>query len=265
MIQPTRNFFEFACYVSLFSQLVAGPIVRFRELQEDLEQIDHEEDRRSYLDRGWSFFAIGLMQKVLIADTMAAVIDPALQHADGLSTGAALAVHAGVHRISYISTLPVTATWPLASDSLFGMHIPINFDSPYKALNPSDFWRRWHISLSRCLKDYLYIPLGGSRYSEWLTYRNLLLTMLIGGLWHGAAWTFVIWGAYHGALLALYRRFASVWDAFPQWTQRIAMFLLVIFGWTLFRAETSVHADAVRPPADAARWRYDGRRPASCV
>lgn len=242
-IKPTRNFFEFACYVSLFSQLVAGPIVRFRELQEDLEQIDHK-DRRSYLDRGWSFFAVGLMQKVLIADTIALVIDPALKQADQLSSAAAWLCMLGYTYQLYFDFAGYS-NMAVGLGFLFGMHIPINFDSPYKALNPSDFWRRWHISLSRCLKDYLYVPLGGSRGPEWLTYRNLLLTMLIGGLWHGAAWTFVIWGAYHGALLAVYRRFASVWDGFPQWIQRAAMFLLVIFGWTLFRAESWGHAEAL--------------------
>jgi alginate O-acetyltransferase complex protein AlgI len=119
---------------------------------------------------------------------------------------------------------------------LFGMHIPQNFNSPYRALNPADVWRRWHISLSRGMRDYLYIPLGGSRAGEWLTYRNLTITMLIGGLWHGAAWTFVIWGAYHGLLLILYRRFSAPWDALPVWAQRAGMFLLALVGWTMFRA-----------------------------
>jgi D-alanyl-lipoteichoic acid acyltransferase DltB (MBOAT superfamily) len=121
---------------------------------------------------------------------------------------------------------------------MFGMHIPQNFNSPYKALNPSDFWRRWHISLSRVLRDYLYIPLGGSKGSGWLTYRNLMITMLLGGLWHGAAWTFVVWGAYHGVLLSLYRRFGNVWDKLPRVLQQAGMFVLVIIGWVFFRAVT---------------------------
>src|SRR5262249_45580925 len=108
--------------------------------------------------------------------------------------------------------------------------IPQNFDSPYKALDPSDFWKRWHISLSSCLRDYLYIPLGGNRGGEWLTYRNLLLTMLIGGLWHGASWTFVAWGVYHGALLVLYRRYAAWWDLLPALLRQALMLLLVIVG-----------------------------------
>src|SRR5258708_16107476 len=98
---------------------------------------------------------------------------------------------------------------------LFGIRLPQNFNSPYKAGSITELWRRWHISLSTCLRDYLYIPLGGSRYGDWATYRNLLLTMLIGGLWHGANWTFVIWGAYHGLMLAMSRRSSSVCDQLP--------------------------------------------------
>jgi alginate O-acetyltransferase complex protein AlgI len=119
---------------------------------------------------------------------------------------------------------------------LFGLRIPQNFNSPYKALDPSDFWRRWHISLSTCLRDYLYIPLGGNRLGELVTYRNLLLTMLIGGLWHGANWTFVVWGAYHGLLLALYRRFGVHWDRLPPALRRVATFVLIVVGWVLFRS-----------------------------
>ena len=114
---------------------------------------------------------------------------------------------------------------------MFGLRIPQNFNSPYKALDPSDFWRRWHISLSTCLRDYLYIPLGGNRHGEWKTYRNLMLTMLIGGLWHGASWTFVVWGGYHGVLLALYRRFGRYWDPLPRAVRQLGNFFLVVIGW----------------------------------
>ena len=119
---------------------------------------------------------------------------------------------------------------------MFGLRIPQNFNSPYKALNPSDFWRRWHISLSSCLRDYLYIPLGGNRHGELITYRNLMLTMLIGGLWHGANWTFVVWGAYHGLLLAVYRMVPRLWDALPRVAAQMLMFILVLIGWVFFRA-----------------------------
>jgi alginate O-acetyltransferase complex protein AlgI len=235
-ITPTRNFFEFACYVSLFSQLVAGPIVRFSELQEDLDNIDHK-NRRQSLDLGWSFFAIGMAQKMLIADTIAAVIDPAFRDVSALGSGGAWLLMLGYSYQLYFDFAGYS-NMAVGLGHLFGMHIPQNFNSPYRALNPSDFWRRWHISLSRCLRDYLYISLGGNRGSEWKTYRNLMITMLLGGLWHGAGWTFVIWGGYHGLLLSAYRRWPWIWERQPVWAQRVFTFLLAVFGWTFFRAAT---------------------------
>src|SRR6185312_5610628 len=144
VIVPTRNFWEFACYVSLFSQLVAGPIVRFSELQDDLEGIN-KVDRRAYFNRGWSFFLIGMTQKVLLADTIAAVIDPALKNASVLSSGAAWLCMLGYTYQLYFDFAGYS-NMAVGLGFLFGMHIPKNFDSPYKALNPSDFWKRWHIS-----------------------------------------------------------------------------------------------------------------------
>lgn len=235
-ITPTRNFWEFACYVSLFSQLVAGPIVRFRELQDDLEQID-KANKRAYINIGFSYFLIGLMQKVLLADTVASIIDPALVRAASLSTASVWMCMLGYTYQLYFDFAGYS-NMAIGLGYLFGMHIPQNFNSPYKALNPSDFWRRWHISLSRCLKDYLYISLGGSRKGELRTYFNLMLTMLLGGLWHGAAWTFVAWGAYHGVLLCFYKMFSRQWDSLPKLLQRTFMFVLTVVGWTLFRADT---------------------------
>jgi len=235
-IQPTRNFWEFSCYVSLFSQLVAGPIVRFRELQADLEGIDLV-DRHRYLNVGWSFFIIGMVQKVLLADTIASIIDPAFENVTTLSTASAWMCLLGYSYQLYFDFAGYS-NMAVGLGFMFGMHIPQNFDSPYRALNPSDFWRRWHISLSRVLRDYLYIPLGGGRGGSWLTYRNLMLTMLLGGLWHGAEWTYVVWGAYHGMLLGLYRRFGNTWDRLPILVQRVGMFLLVLIGWAFFRAAT---------------------------
>src|SRR5262249_16923608 len=121
---------------------------------------------------------------------------------------------------------------------LFGIGLPQNFNSPYKALDIADFWRRWHISLSSCLRDYVYIPLGGGRGSAALVYRNLMITMLIGGLWHGASWTFVFWGAYHGLLLVAYRFCGRSWDRLPPAFRRAGTFLLVLVGWVFFRSQT---------------------------
>ena len=119
---------------------------------------------------------------------------------------------------------------------IFGFRFPENFRWPYVADTIQEFWRRWHISLSSCLRDYLYIPFGGNRGGEWKTRRNLMLTMLIGGLWHGASWNFVIWGGYHGALLILYRVFGRTWDAIPAPLRQAGMFILVLVGWVFFRA-----------------------------
>jgi alginate O-acetyltransferase complex protein AlgI len=119
---------------------------------------------------------------------------------------------------------------------LFGIRIPQNFNSPYKSVDPSDFWRRWHISLSSFLRDYVYIPLGGNRAGEWGTYRNLMITMLLGGLWHGASWTFVFWGFYHGALLVGYRLVARWYDPLPRVVRQGTMLVLALVGWVFFRA-----------------------------
>lgn len=234
-IRPTRNIFEFSAYVSLFSQLVAGPIVRFRQIEEDLEALGHA-DRTRWLGIGVSFFVFGLAEKVLVADTLAAFVDPALKDYSRLGTvGAWLAI------LGYTCQLYFDfcgySTMAVGLGYMFGLRIPQNFNSPYKALDPSDFWKRWHISLSSCLRDYLYIPLGGNRHGELMTIRNLMITMFLGGLWHGANWTFIVWGLYHGLLLVVYRLIAGPWDALPRALRQILMFLLVVIGWVFFRCE----------------------------
>jgi alginate O-acetyltransferase complex protein AlgI len=232
-VKPTTNFFEFACYVALFPQLVAGPIVRFRQVEADLENLDAV-NRRSGLDIGWSYFVIGLIKKVLIADTIAAVINPGLSSFSTLGTvGAWLAALGYTYQIYF--DFSGYSDMAIGLAHMFGIRLPQNFNSPYKALDPSDFWRRWHISLSTCLRDYLYVPLGGNRSGM---YRNLLITMLLGGIWHGANWTFLIWGAYHGALLIFYKVFHQDWDTLPALLRRSTMFLLTIIGWVLFRADS---------------------------
>jgi len=128
---------------------------------------------------------------------------------------------------------------------MFGLRIPQNFDSPYRAVNPSDFWRRWHISLSTVMRDYLYIPLGGNRGSSWFMYRNLMITMLLGGLWHGANWTFVAWGAYHGVLLIGYHTLSARTGHVPRWLAQVVTFVLVVIGWVFFRAADFTMAGAL--------------------
>lgn len=234
VVRPTRNFFEFSAYVSLFSQLVAGPIVRFRQIEEDLEALGQAR-RSQWRYRGVSFLVVGMVEKVLIADTLAAFVDPALADYQSLSTAGAWLAMVGYSLQLYFD-FSGYSTMAVGLGYLFGLRIPQNFNSPYKSLDPSDFWRRWHISLSTCMRDYLYIPFGGNRGTEWQTFRNLMLTMLIGGLWHGASWTFVAWGAYHGLLLAGYRRISTTWDSLPTWVRRPSMWVAAVVGWVLFRS-----------------------------
>ncbi|MGH9262200.1 MAG: MBOAT family O-acyltransferase, partial [Acidimicrobiales bacterium] len=230
-----RSLLDVAVFVAFFPQLVAGPIVRFKQIEDDLEHIDRTDRWRSW-DLGWSFFTIGMIKKVLLADTIAAVINPALAEPATLSTtGAWLCMLGYAYQIYF--DFSGYSDMAVGLGHLFGIRIPQNFDSPYRALDPSDFWRRWHISLSTCLRDYLYIPLGGNRGGAWATNRNLMITMLLGGLWHGANWTFVVWGGYHGALLVAYRLARRPWDALPAPLRRAAMFLLVSVGWVFFRAD----------------------------
>src|SRR5690349_18062139 len=242
-ITPTRSFWEFGAYVSLFSQLVAGPIVRFRQIEKDLEHID-DEKRRTGLTLGLSFLAFGMFEKVLIADSLAYYVDPWLADYSTLSTAATWLAMLGYTFQLYFDFSGYSAM-AVGLGILFGLRIPQNFNSPYRAENPSDFWRRWHISLSTVMRDYLYIPLGGNRDGTWRTYRNLMITMLLGGLWHGASWTFVAWGAYHGLLLSAYRAWGSSWDKLATTLRRAGTFVLVVVGWVFFRSSSFAMAGEI--------------------
>jgi len=240
VIKPTRNFFEFSCYVSLFSQLVAGPIVRFREIEKDLEHIDRP-DQAEMLNDGWSFFIIGMVKKVLIADTIAAIINPALEHWGQLSTAGVWLCMLGYTYQLYFD-FSGYSDMAVGLGQMFGLRLPQNFNAPYRAVDISDFWRRWHISLSSVLRDYLFIPLGASRRGEVRTYANLMITMLLGGLWHGAGWTFVIWGGYHGLLLSATRAGAQFIQRIPVALQIGITFVLVVVGWVVFRSDSMTMA-----------------------
>jgi alginate O-acetyltransferase complex protein AlgI len=233
-ITPTRNFWEFGAYVSLFSQLVAGPIVRFRQIEKDLENVGSAH-RREGLPIGLSFLAFGMFEKVIIADSLAYFVDPWLGNHGALSTVATWLAVLGYTFQLYFDFSGYSAM-AVGLGLMFGLRIPQNFNSPYRAENPSDFWRRWHISLSTVMRDYLYIPLGGNRGSQAFMYRNLMITMLLGGLWHGANWTFVVWGAYHGALLVGYHYLSNRGYSMPSPLAQLVTFVLVVIGWVFFRA-----------------------------
>ncbi len=244
-LRAERSLLSFACFVALFPQLVAGPIERAKHL---LPQITGR--RRLGLTDvyagAWLVFW-GLYKKMFIADNVAIIVDAAFARSAELTrVEAALALYAFALQIyadfsGYTDIARGTARW-------LGFEFRLNFARPYLATNPSDFWQRWHISLSSWLRDYLYVPLGGNRGSSLATYRNLMLTMLLGGLWHGAAWTFVLWGAYHGALL-VFHRMLQPWLAraptlgnvpalFWRWSRTLGWFHLVVLGWLPFRAQS---------------------------
>ncbi len=248
-LKPTRRFLDFALFVSFFPQLVAGPIERATHLLPQVlrpRQVNVQKFRE-----GCYLILWGLYQKVVIADNLAGIADP-IFNAPPPYRGAdiLLAIYAFAFQIFCDFAGYSNMSRGLAK--LMGFELMVNFKTPYFASNPSQFWQNWHISLSTWLRDYLYIPLGGNRKGSWLTYRNLFLTMLLGGLWHGAAWTFVLWGVYHGTLLIVYRLLGegdfqktvrekaspSLWEKVARLLNIVFFFHLICLGWLLFRASS---------------------------
>ena len=233
-IRPTGDLLEYATYVSFFAQLVAGPIVRFGQIEGDLDLVGTA-GRTRWLDRGCLLFAIGLSKKVLVADTLARFVDPLLASPLGLSTAEAWMALAGYGYQLYFD-FSGYSDMALGLGLLFGLRLPRNFDAPYRAADPADFWRRWHISLSTLLRDYLFSPMGGTLGGVARACRNLVVTMLVGGLWHGASWTFVLWGGYHGVLLSGTLLLRNRLGRIPRAVKVPVTFLLVTLGWVLFRS-----------------------------
>ena len=238
--EPVDNFLDFALYVSFFPQLVAGPIERSHHL---MPQILTPRPRRADdFTTGLYLVAAGLFMKVAVADNLAVIANASFKGLPEEVSGFAclLGIYCFAIQIygdfyGYSSIARGIARW-------MGFDLMANFRMPYLSRSPSEFWQRWHISLSSWLRDYLYIPLGGNRGGKWLTQRNLMITMLLGGLWHGAGWTFILWGLFHGLLLCAYRPFeAKLKLTRSKWVralQTVLFFHLVCFGWLLFRAES---------------------------
>jgi D-alanyl-lipoteichoic acid acyltransferase DltB (MBOAT superfamily) len=238
---------KFAAYLSFFPHLVAGPIVRPGEL---IPQLDSPRDPR-YLDTSRAFFLIGtgLFMKVVIANYLAASIVDDVFGAPGQHSSLEVLVGIYAYAVQIYADFFGYTNMAIGLALLLGFRFPQNFDAPYSATSIQDFWRRWHMTLSRWLRDYTYIPLGGNRGTRLFTYRNLMLTMLIGGLWHGAGWTFVAWGAIHGSALVAERwwtgRPGRVERPAPGWRralQRFVTFQVVCFAWIFFRADSFADA-----------------------
>lgn len=228
-----RNFFDFACFVSMFPQLVAGPIIRFTEVADQLKNRTHSFEKFA---RGTAFFAMGLAKKILLANPCGQIADIVF---DAGSRGAAEAwTGAAAYSMQIYFDFSGYSDMAIGLGLMLGFVFPKNFDSPYLSRSITEFWRRWHISLSTWLKDYLYVPLGGNRKGSVRTYANIAIVMLLGGLWHGAAWTFLIWGAMHGCLLMLERAGGKkgLWSQLPGPAATACTFIFATLAWVFFRS-----------------------------
>ena len=229
------NFIDYACYVSMFPQLVAGPIIRFQDVADQLRERTLTWEKFA---RGTSFFMLGMAKKVLLANPCGKIADTTF------NTGDLSCFDAWYGAVAY--AFQIYFDFSGYSDMAIGLGLMLgfvfakNFDSPYRSKSITEFWRRWHLSLSTWLRDYLYIPLGGNRKGSVRTYINLALVMLLGGLWHGASWNFLIWGGIHGGYLAFERAQGkeSIYHKFPALLQIVITFFIVLIAWVFFRADT---------------------------
>jgi len=252
---PPASTLDFGLYLSFFPHVVAGPIVRAREF---IPQLATPRNPRTVaVGAGVVLIALGLVKKVAIADFLArTVVDDVFAVPQAYAApDVALAAYAYAAQI-YCDFSGYTDI-AIGVALLMGFVFPQNFNSPYRATSFGDFWRRWHMTLSRFLRDFLYIPLGGNRGGRWRTARNLMITMVLGGLWHGAAWGFVLWGALHGACLVNEHQLRGRMHA-PAWLRWAIVFNVVVFGWILFRSESLALAgdfiSRLVVPGEATLW-----------
>lgn len=250
------NFLHYCLFIGFFPQLIAGPILHHRDIIPQFMRKENLTPQWSNFAVGLSIFAIGLFKKTVIADNLAHYVAPVYDATD--TAGQIDFFRAWGSSLAYTFQLYFDFSgycdMAIGASRVFGIHLPINFFSPYKSTNIIDFWRRWHITLSRFLRDYLYISLGGNRKGRARRYINLFLTMLIGGLWHGAGWTFVIWGGLHGTYLMInhgwrYLMDSLGWDFSDKPYYKITCwfitFVAVVFSWVYFRAPSLEHGTQV--------------------
>jgi alginate O-acetyltransferase complex protein AlgI len=232
-----HSMLDFAVFLHFFPQLIAGPIVHHREMLPQFRSLRTFVINHRNLATGFALFTLGLAKKVLIADHFSDWVSPAYLQVSELSHAGAWAAVFGFGFQLYFD-FSGYSDMAIGLGLLFNVRYPQNFNSPYKAESLIDFWRRWHMTLSRFLRDYVYIPLGGNRLGKARRYVNLLITMLLGGFWHGAAWTFVIWGAWHGIFLAVNHAWEERGFRIPRIVSRILTLLVVFWGWAFFRSHT---------------------------
>ncbi len=238
-IAAERNILVFATYIAFFPQLVAGPIERAAHLIPQLKALTPPTRRQ--ISDGFALIILGYFLKVFIADNMARVVDH--YYALGTVSGAEVILATLAFALQIYGDFAGYSKIARGIAKWLGVELMRNFNQPYFAASPSEFWRRWHISLSTWIRDYVYIPLGGSHHGRTRTMINLMLTMFLAGLWHGAAWTFVVWGVYHGLLLLIYHVMATPENKerggwIGRWLSIGVMFVWTLYGWLLFRAES---------------------------
>jgi alginate O-acetyltransferase complex protein AlgI len=233
--KPARSFIDFACFVSVFPHLVAGPILRYHTVADQLTARQHTPERFA---SGTVLFILGMAKKVLLANPMGEVADAAFAAGAPLPADAWFGVAAYAFQIYF--DFVAYSDMAVGLGRMVGFEFMKNFDAPYLADSITDLWRRWHISLSTFLRDYLYIPLGGNRKGPARTYANLTTVMLLGGVWHGAKWNFIAWGAFHGLLLCYerWRGKQSPYSRLPRPVRVAITFVLVLLSWVLFRADS---------------------------
>jgi alginate O-acetyltransferase complex protein AlgI len=232
-----RDPISFITYIAMFPQLVAGPIVRYREIADQLPQ--RRTHRLDDIASGFPRFAWGLTKKVVVADTLAPMVDacfatPAADMTSGIAWLGAIG-----YTVQLYFDFSGYSDMAIGLGRMLGFRLPENFARPYSSVTITEFWRRWHMSLSRWFRDYVYIPLGGNRRGSGRTYRNLTIVFVLTGFWHGAAWTYLIWGLYHGLLLVIERSFGLAREPISTGARigrRALTLLLVVIGWVLFRA-----------------------------
>jgi D-alanyl-lipoteichoic acid acyltransferase DltB (MBOAT superfamily) len=234
----------YSLFVIFFPHLIAGPIVHYSQMMPQFNRIRTYISQQRNFFLGIFFFIVGLFQKVVIADSLISVVDTGFANAHLLNFIEAWSTLLAFSLQIYFDFAGYS-NMAIGLGLFFNIRFPMNFNSPYQAVSLIDFWRRWHMTLSRFLRDYLYIPLGGNRLGNISKYKNLLVTFLIGGLWHGAAWTYIVWGAYHGIILALNHFLEDIGVRISGIPGRILTFFIVIYGWVFFRAQNMSEAFAL--------------------
>ena len=235
-IKLQKNYFSLALYVSLFPQLIAGPIVRYETVE---EEIDNRKETKEDVISGTKRFIIGLSKKVIIANQMALLADLIFNKHNGAYGTTIIWLGTLAYTLQIYFDFSGYSDMAIGLGRIFGFHFLENFDYPYISKSVTEFWRRWHISLSTWFRDYVYIPLGGNRVNKFKWIRNIILVWLLTGLWHGAAWNFIIWGIYYGLLLLFEKLFFDrILKKLPTIINWLYTFIIVMIGWMIFRSNS---------------------------